>query len=94
MLSRRVISTFSLSVVFWLMAAWAVARRENAKTRVEYADAGLVAALLLVALGFLLLKIGTKTGNSHEATLDAIRFALIMLVTGITCGLIALGFRL
>ena len=94
MRTQKVISTVCLSVVFWLLAAWAEAWRHHAKTRSDCADAGLVAALLLVALGVLLLRFGSKVGYGHEAARDAVRFARIVLITGVACGLAALGFRL
>jgi hypothetical protein len=102
MLNRKVITTFCLSFVFWLMITCGVAWRDNANSRAAYASAGLVAAVLLVLLGLVLLRIGSMagkvagnvTGNANEATKEATRFALIILVTGITCGLIALGFFL
>jgi hypothetical protein len=94
MLGRKVISTFCMSIVFWLVASWGLVGQHKAKTRTDYAEAGMTAAALLVILGLFLLKFGSKVGAGHEATKEAMRFALILLVTGIVCGLVAIGFFL
>ena len=93
MLTRKNVSTFCLCILFWFITAWGTALRDHARSRAEYAAAGMVAALLLVVLGSILLKIASKLGSNHEATRDTSRFALIVLATGIVCGLVALGFR-
>ena len=94
MIARKTISTFCLCSVFWLLAGWGLAWRDRAKTRAEYAEAGMAAAGLLVMLGFILLKIGTKAWDGHEAPREAKRFALIVIATGIACGLVAFGILL
>ena len=62
----------------------------SVRNRRDFGEAGIGSAVLLIVLGFVILRLGGRLPNAQEAVGGSRQFAIIVMIAGVACGLASL----